>query len=429
MNSTKKLGLLTSTSLVAGNMIGSGIFLLPASLAVYGGISLIGWLFSALGAIVIALVFGYLSEQTPNANGGPYAYTRESFGEFPAFLVAWGYWISIWCTNSAIAVALVSYLSVFFPILNEVVGLSILTGIGFIWLLSWVNTRPIRRVGTIQLVTTILKIMPLLIIGVVGIFYLDTAHFTPFNRSESDTWQAITATTTMTLFAFLGIESATIPQAHIENPKRTVKLATIFGTLITTAVYILGSIAVMGLLSPDVLAKSEAPFADAGGIVAGDVAQYLVAIGAIIATFGALNGWILIQGQIPLAAARDGLFPKIFGRVNPNGAPAIGIFLSSILASILMGLNYHKSTVSAFTFMMLLATLSVLVPYLFSSSAYILFVFQSGEQNAKSKFKIGVAWLAFAFSLWMLIGCGAEVVYYGFILLMAGIPFYIWMKR
>jgi APA family basic amino acid/polyamine antiporter len=417
----QKLGLLMTTSLVVGNMIGSGIFLIPASLAAFGGIGILGWLFSALGAITIAIVFGYLNERVPNAQGGPYAYTREAYGEFPAFLVAWGYWISIWCTNAAIAVALVSYLSVFFPILSSSSLWSISTGIGFIWLLSWVNTLKIRNVGWVQLLTTLFKITPLLVIGILGIVYFDPSHFEPFNRTEDSNWQALTACTTLTLFAFLGIESATIPQNHIENPKRTIRLATIFGTLITTLIYMLGSFAVMSIIPPETLQQSEKPFAEAGAIIGGDIASYLVAIGAVIATFGALNGWLLLQGQIPLAATKDGLFPKFFGITNKNGAPVWGIVFSSILATILMALNFHKSTIDAFTFMMLLSTLNVLVPYLFSSSASI--ILQSGKR------KTIIAGIAFLFSLWMIIGCGAEVVYYGFVLLMAGIPFYIWMRK
>lgn len=424
--SKTKIGLLPATALVVGNMIGSGVFLLPVALAAYGGISMLGWICSSAGAILIALVFGNLSRLFPGVNGGPYAYTREGLGEFPAFLVAWGYWISIWSTNAAIAVALVGYLGVFFPILLTNNLLAILTGLTFIWLFSWINTRSIRTVGIVQLVTTILKVMPILFIGLVGIFYIQLDHFVPFNRSGETNWSAITNTTMLTLFAYLGVESATIPSGSVEKSGTTVRRATILGTGLTIVLYMLSSAAVMGIVPPEVLESSTAPFADAAAIFWGESARYIVAAGAVIATMGALNGWILIQGQIPLAAANDGLFPRIFGRVNTKATPVFGIIISSILVSILMLLNFSKSLVGAFTFMMTLSTLSVLTPYLFSTASYAL---QLRKQNRTShRLQIGLAMAAFCFSLWMIIGCGQEVVFWGFLLLMSGIPFYVFLK-
>ena len=423
----KKLGLWESTSLVAGNMIGSGIFLLPASLAAFGGISILGWLISAVGALMLARIFGYLSKRLPHESGGPYAYTRHSFGEFPGFWVAWGYWISIWSTNAAITVALVGYLSVFFPSIAQKPELSIAMGLLCVWGLTWINTRPIRFVGRVQLISTVLKILPILVIGIWGIFYLEPQHFTPFNRSEHTGFSAILTTTMLTLFAFLGMESATVPSSSVKNPARTIPQATLIGTLLATLVYILSSTAVMGLLPPEKLAQSHAPFADAAAVFWGNTfATYLVAAGGVIATFGALNGWILIQGQIPMVAAQDQLFPQVFGRQNRHGAPALGIVLSSILVSLLMSLNYSKSLVGAFTFMMTLSTLSVITPYVFSAASYALLSFQ---ENKNTQWKnLGLALLCFIFLIGIIIGCGQEVVFWGFVLLVLGIPFYVGMK-
>ena len=183
MSNTKQIGLWTTTSLVVGNMIASGLFMLPATLAVYGGISLIGWLISGAGAICLALVYSWLSKLKPVATGGPYAYTHEGMGDFPAFLVAWGYWISIWCTNAAIAVAFVSYLTAFIPALGNNPLLSVGTGLAAIWLLTWINTRGIKEAGIVQVVTTVLKIAPLVVITLGGLLYLNTDHFVPFNVS------------------------------------------------------------------------------------------------------------------------------------------------------------------------------------------------------------------------------------------------------
>ncbi|MGH8004012.1 MAG: amino acid permease, partial [Limisphaerales bacterium] len=190
--------------------------------------------------------------------------------------------------------------------------------------------------------------------------------------------------------------------------------------------YLLSSVVLMGLLPAEKLAQSNAPFADAVDVFWGASAQYVVAAGAVISTFGALNGWILIQGQIPMSAAQDKLFPKVFGRLNANDSPAAGIVLSSILASLLMALNYTKTLVEAFTFMITLSTLSVLTPYFFSTASYALQTVKLREGNLAAKLML--AGLAFGFSLWVMVGSGREVVFWGFILLMAGIPFYVWMK-
>ena len=428
-NSASKIGLWTSTALVVGNMIGSGIFLLPATLATYGAISFIGWICSSLGAVALALLFSRLSKMFPHCSGGPYAYTREGLGDFAAYFVAWGYWLSIWSTNAAIAVTFVSYLTVFIPALSENSFLSVGAGLSTIWLLTWINTRGIKPVGRIQVITTLLKLTPLVMVAIVGVFYIDTANFVPFNSSGESSFSAITTTATLTLFAFLGLESATIPSENIKNPEKTIPRATIIGTTLTIVVYILGSAAVMGMLGPQKLQGSNAPFADAAALIWGDQARTWVALGALVSTFGALNGWILIQGQIPLAAARDRLFPHFFGRKNNKGVPATGVVISSILISGLMLMNFTKGLTDTFRFMILLSTVAVLVPYLFSAASYGLIVLQNRPPKTTSITKILLAAVTFIYSMWAVMGSGQESVYWGFIGLMAGLPFYVWMKK
>jgi basic amino acid/polyamine antiporter, APA family len=426
---TAKIGLLTSTALVVGNMIGSGVFLLPASLAVYGGIGLLGWIGSSIGAIVLALLFSNLSKMIPNALGGPYGYTRAGLGDFAAYLVAWGYWISIWCTNAAIAVTFVSYLSVFIPPLATNSFLSVGTGLSAIWLLTWVNTLGVKEAGRVQLATTILKLIPLVLIAIVGLFYMDFKNFIPFNVSTESNISAITTTATLTLFAFLGLESATIPAGNIHEPEKTIPRATMIGTVITIFVYILGSAVVMGMIPSQQLQNSNAPFADAASLIWGDTARYWVAGGAIISTFGALNGWILLQGQMPLAASKDNLFPEIFKKENSRGTPAMGIIISSILISALMLMNFTKGLTDTFTFMVLLTSVAILVPYLFSATSYGVLLLQNKLWKVSLVSKIIVGMLAFIFSLWAVAGSGQEAVYWGFIAILSGIPFYVWMKR
>lgn len=183
----------------------------------------------------------------------------------------------------------------------------------------------------------------------------------------------------------------------------------------------------MGIIPADILAVSTAPFADAAELFWGSSARYIVAAGAAISTLGALNGWILIQGQIPMAAAHDKLFPEIFGKLNKNGAPSSGIIISSLFVSILMMLNYSKGLVEAFTFMLLLSTLSVVLPYLFSTASFAILLY-SKNKKLITKAQLS-AFLAFCFSIWVIAGSGYEVVYWGFLLLMAGIPFYVLIRR
>lgn len=421
MGNTKQIGLWTTISLVVGNMIASGLFMLPATLGKYGGISLLGWVISGAGAICMALVYSWLSKQQPGSIGGPYAFTREGMGHFPAFLVAWGYWISVWCTNAAISVAFVSYLTAFIPALGNNPLLAISTGLGAIWFLTWINTKGVREAGYVQLVTTVLKITPLLLITIGGLFYLQPEHFVPFNASSESTWSALSSTTTLTLFAFLGLESATIPSGNVKDPEKTIPKATIIGTVFATLLYMLSTVAVMGIIPPSTLTQSQAPFADAAASIWGEGARYLVAAGAVISTFGALNGWILVQGQMPMAASRDHLFPNVFSRENKNGTPALGIVIGSILVSILTCMNFNSSLADTYKFAILLSTLTCLVAYLFS---IVSFVMHEGREAKLQWGRLLVALMAFIYSMWAVVGSGPEVVYWGFILLMLGLPFY-----
>jgi len=426
MSDQHKIGFWASTSVVVGNMIGAGVFMLPISIASYGGVGILGWICASIGAILLAIMFGALSQEAPDTLGGPYIFSRLGLGDFAAFLVAWGYWIAIWATNAAIAVALVGYLEVFFPFLHDPLP-AILTGLAFIWLFSWINSKPLETVASVQMITSILKVVPLLLIGIVGLAFVDWSYFVPFNRSDEPLWSAITSTTTLTLFAYLGMESAGIISEETQDSDIIVNKSTIAGTLITVVVYLTSAIAIAGLIPTEQLINSSAPFADAAEAFMGPIAKYFIAGCAVIATMGALNGWILLQGRIPLAAARDKLFPRIFGDVNIHGSPVMGILCSSVLASALMILNYSKSLADTFTFMITLSTLACLIPYLFSAASYMIIRFNTGQ--VKLTKMMWISMLSFCFCIWVVIGCGAEIVFYGFILLLAGMPFYVWLMR
>ena len=427
MQDTKKqLGLWTSTSLVVGNMIGAGVFMMPAALAKFGGISLLGWVCSAIGAFLIAKVFAHLSKLLPAADGGPYAYSQKGLGDFAGFLVAWGYLVSVWCSNAAITVSFISAMSTFIPALATNPYLAIGVGLATIWFLSWINSLGILTSGILQLITTILKIVPIVLIGLVGLFYMQWNNFLPFNASGTTTIAAITATTTLTFFAFLGIECATIPSGSVANSATTVAKATTLGTLIATIVYILGTVSVMGMIPAVQLKNSVSPFADAAVIIWGQGAKYWVSAGVAISAFGALNGFILIQGQMPYAVAKDQLFPQIFTRKNDKGVPVYGIVISSIFVSAFMAMNYTKGLVEQFQFLILLTTSTILIPYIFCTASYLLMRLRvAGITKNIFTGAIVYAALTFLFCIWIMLGLGYETVFWGFVLTMSSVPIYV----
>lgn len=423
-----KIGLITATSLVVGNMIGSGIFVLPAALAKFGGISLLGWIFTATGALILARIFSNLSKVIVNRSGGPYVFAKEGFGDFIGFLVAWGYWISVWVVNAGIAVAIISALTVFFPILETNSLLAVLFGLGFIWFFTWINIKGVQTSGKIQVVTTILKLMPLVLIIVVGAFFFSLDNFPDFNISGRNDLEAFSTVATLTLFAFLGIECATIPAENVKDPEKTIPKATMLGTSITTLVYILGTVVLFGIVPVDELMISPAPFAEAGKLIGGEYAGYFIAFGAAISAIGALNGWILIAGQLPMATAKDQMFPRVFKKQNKNEAPYLGLVIGSILSSLVMLMNFSEGLVDQFEFIALLTTLTCLIPYLFVAAAYVIIAINKGVFK-NDKFRIFVlSFLGFIYSLWAIYGSGSETVFYGFLLLLAGVPFYVLMK-
>jgi APA family basic amino acid/polyamine antiporter len=264
----------------------------------------------------------------------------------------------------------------------------------------------------------------------IGLFLMDTANFTPFNASGGSAFAAVTAVAALTLWAFVGLESATVPADEVRDPERNIPRATIWGTIGTTLIYILSTIAVLGIIPAATLANSTAPFADAAETAFGGWAGNLVAIGAIIATFGSLNGWILLQGQIPMAAARDRLFPSRFANTNRAGVPVFGLVVSSVLVTLLMLANYTRSLVDLFTYMLLLATLTTLIPYAYSAAAQLMLFVKEREKFSGVRLArdAAIASLAFAYSVWAIYGAGQEVAFYGLLLLLAGIPVYVWMK-
>jgi APA family basic amino acid/polyamine antiporter len=231
------------------------------------------------------------------------------------------------------------------------------------------------------------------------------------------------AVVTLTLWAFLGLECATIPASAVRDPDRTIPRATVTGTIAAAMIYIVSTVGVMGLVSPATLGTSTAPFADAAEALWGPQAGQWVAAGAAISCFGALNGWVLVVGQLPMAVASDRLFPPVFARLSSRGTPARGLVIAAVLSSVLVAMNYSAGLVELFTQIILLATLSTLVPYAFCALAG----FIPDRRTIRWPGTIGAA--AFLYSLLAIAGAGADVVYKGFVLLLAGLPVYVWVVR
>jgi len=422
------LGIWMTTALVIGNMIGAGIFMMPAALAGFGGISILGWLVSSAGALILARVFSALTKMLSHSSGGPYAFAKAGFGDYIGFLVAWGYWISTWIANAAITIAFISAMSVFFPIFKTDPLVALSVSLATIWGLTWVNSRGVRSSGKLQVVSTILKLAPIVIIIIGGFFYFDASNFSPFNASGISSLEAIAATGTLTFYSYLGFESATIPTDKVRDAKKTIPRATLWGTLITTAVYILSTVVVMGMIPAGTLSVSAAPFADAMKIISGKIGAGFVAAGVAIASFGALNGWIFIQSQVAEATARDRLFPGVFRKENKRGVPIWGMVIGSTLSSLVVLMNYTEGLVEQFRFMILLSTFCVLIPYLFASAAYVVLSLENSHNNRSGVGIFTLGGLAFAFSLWGIYGAGESSVLCGFMILMLGTPVFVYMK-
>jgi len=426
----RKMGLWMCLALVIGNVIGTGVFLLPASLAPYGLNSVFGWLMTSGGALLLAVVFARLARVFPQA-GGPYVYPRLAFGEGAGFLTAWGYLMSVWVGNAAIAIGTVASLAELVPALKTTVGAPAVTACLLIWLLTLLNWRGVRYAGAFQLVTTVLKLLPLLAIIVLAAWVFAT-HDASVIKLEPQpiTLSAITASATLTLWALLGLESATVPCEKVVDPERTVPRATLLGTLLATMIYIATSAIVLLFIPGSQLAESNAPFADVMRLFWGSRAAETLALFTFISGLGTLNGWILVQGEMPSALARTGTLPRIFARESRHGTPGAALFITSALVTPLVLLNYSASMVQIFTFFVLVSTSSFLMMYLFCSLAALKLGWQGrlGLAGRSLKALLLVATLAALYSIWTLYGAGAQAFWWSMALLTVGLPIYFWMK-
>ncbi|RBY80792.1 amino acid permease [Blastococcus sp. TF02A-26] len=422
-----RFGLPTATALVVGSVIGTGVFALPSALAAYGPVSLVAFVVVTVGALALALTFGSLSRRLPGS-GGPYVYARDAFGDFAGFLNAWSYWITAWAGNAAIAVAWVGYVEVF---VNEghATGWSIAIALAGLWIPAVVNLSGLRNTGALQVVTTVLKFIPLLFMATVGLLFVESGNFGEFNASGMSVGGAISAAAAIALFSYLGIEAASVAAGRVRDPRRNVGRATVLGTLACAAVYILGTLAVFGTVSNADLQASTAPFTDsANAIFGGEWAGQVVAVAAVVSGLGALIGWTLIVAEMPKAAAEDRLFPRQFATTR-RGVPAFAVVVSTLLASVLVVVSYTSFS-NVFTTVVLLTVLTAVIPYLFSAAAQLYWLATHGRATRWPHLvrDVVISVLALGFSFWALAGSGYQAVYYGVFGFFLGVPVYVWLK-
>ncbi|MEG0306422.1 MAG: amino acid permease [Clostridium sp.] len=427
----RELGLGAATAIVVGNVIGSGIFMSPASFARVTNpkVAIIAWILTSIGSLLIALSFANLGTKMPKT-GGPIVYTRAAFGDFAGFLIAWSFWIGAWVGNAAIITAFMSYFTYFVPAANNPLAAFLICS-AVVWVFTFINIVGVKYVGKIGVVSTVMKVAVLVVFIVIAGLNFDPSYMKTISSPEVSGMGTLPAAIAIALWAFVGLESATLAGGEIKNPEKNIRKSTIYGILIVAAIYIVMSVASMGAMDQSALAGSDAPLAEIiNKVTGGTWGGTFIAAGAIISTLGATCGWFLTTARSAVGAAEDGLFPAVFKRISPKyNTPVVAIVVSSICVNVLLIMNYVGSLRDAFDFMILLATLSFLPAYSFSAAAEIVLLFKGTKDFnfinflKNSFFSI----LAFAYSIYAIYGTGAEVVMYGFILMLVGIPIYVYM--
>ncbi|MFE9062718.1 amino acid permease [Streptomyces violaceusniger] len=425
---SRRFGLPTATALVMGNIIGGGIFLLPASVAPFGTLSLLSFVVLTLGAIALALVFGRLAERDPRT-GGPYVHARAAFGDFAGFLSAWSYWTMTWVSNAALAVAAVGYVHVLVPG-HDSKGVNLAVALLALWLPALANLAGTRWVGAVQLVSTVLKFIPLLFVAIVGLFFFDPHNLGSFNESGGSALGGVSAAAAILLYSYVGVESASMSAGEVRDPERNVGRASVLGTVGAAVVYLLGTVSVFGTVAHKDLVDSTAPFSDAvDAMFGGGWGPTLIALAAVVSIVGALNGWTLMSAQAPYAAARDGLFPAAFA-TRRRGVPTFGVIVGVLLASLLTVVNYTSGSGGLFEILVLITTFSATVPYLLAAGAQLYFLLSGRRAEVRTGpfvRDLVLALAGFGFSFWLVAGAGYAAVYQGVLFLFAGVLVYVWM--
>lgn len=424
----KEISLFMATMLVCGNMIGSGVFMLPSTLAQVSGpgATIIAWILTTIGSVLIAISFANMGTKYPST-GGCYSYTKEAFGDFAGFLSAWLYWNGSWIGNAAIIVAITSYASTIIPSLSNPT-ISIIFSSAILWIFTILNITGVKKAGKIQSFVTVFKIVFFALFIIVAFMNFDINNITPL-YPEGKGLNTISLAATSTLWAFIGLESATVAGGELKDPEKNIRKSTIYGLIISAIIYLAISISSMGAMSNANLAQSTAPLTDILTNALGTGVGKILTVAVVVCILGTIIGWLLSTARVAYAAGVDGVFPKFFGKIDEKtGTPVNALIFGSVLVNILLVMNFQKGMVDAFTFITVLATLSYLPVYLLAVSAEMMLIF---KDEKKFNFKIFIKksilpLLAFIYVIWTIYGSGAETVMWGFILMLLGIPVYIY---
>jgi APA family basic amino acid/polyamine antiporter len=427
------LGLPSATALVIGSIIGTGVFTMPAVMAEAGTSSILTLGVISIGAVLLGIMFGQLTKRVPSSDGGLYAYARHEFGDFAGYLTAWCYWITAWAGNAAIVSSWVLYVESLIGVHRPSAWTSFGIALSGLWIPALINIAGVRQMAWFQNVTVILKFLPLLVVGVVGWFFVSAANFGPFNATGGSLYSGIAIAAGVALFSFIGVETASIAAARVRDPRRNVGRASVIGTAMSAVLYIAVTAAVMGLVAHDSLVGNGAPFVDAFQTMFGHARWVgkLVAATAVISGIGALNGWTLVTAEMPWAAAKDGLFPPQFAKTNRSGAPWFGIVVSTIVASALMGFAYSSKTgLTVFTYLVGLSVVTVAIPYFLSACAQLAYLVSRRRRvNGWMLVRdLSIATASMLFSLWVTFAAGYQAVYQAMLLFLIGIPLYSFLK-
>lgn len=429
----RELGLAAATAIVVGNMMGSGIFTSPQSLAQVASpmVTIVAWIITGIGSVILALSFANLGSKYPST-GGPIVFTHKAFGEFTAFLVAWTFWIGSWIGNAAIITAVIRYLTPFIPSLRTNGALAFLLSSLILWGFTYINYRGVKEAGIVSIVTTILKLGVILVFMIVALIGFKPEYLTTYSSVEVTGWGALPAAIAVTLWSFIGLESAAISGGEIKNPEKNIKRSTFLGTLFAAVIYLFLSILAMGGLPQAELAASEAPLASIINHVTGaSWGGSFISLGVVISAAGAMSGWVLTTARLSFAAGEDGLFPKFFAKVHPKyNTPSTSLIITSVCTNLLLILNYVSDLTSAFDFMINLATLAFIPAYALTACAEILLTFKKQHKLTLLTFiKHGfLSLIAFIYAIYIIYGSGAESAMWVFLLMFIGIPFYVYKK-
>jgi APA family basic amino acid/polyamine antiporter len=427
MSSTQqKMGFWAVFALVTGSQIGSGVFMLPAALAPYGLYSLAGWAISGLGAIALALVFGWLCAQFPQT-GGPHVYVKHAFGSVAAFFTGWTYWVISWVSTTAVIVACIGYLT---PLIGQhSVYVYLALEIALLLAVTALNVRGVTAAGRAEFFLTLLKFIPLIVVPFIALFYFDSSNFVVAANVDALPFSRILGSVTLlTLWGFIGLESATTPAGSVENPSKTIPQAIVWGTLCVALLYIFNCLGIMGLIPGPELALSKAPYVDAAQHMFGGNWHLLLSAAACLVCVGTLNAWILTSGQIALGLAQDSLMPRFFGTKNSNDAPVWALIISSLGILPLLFLTASESIAQQIAALVDISVIAFLFVYIVCCCS-LLKVLAVQRVRARG-YQALVTIIALAFCVWIIYETPLQVLGIASLFVASGVPMYYgWYQR